>query len=194
MTDDIMTLSGGDVHAHMMRAGRLRTIVLSFTKGIQSPLYLGRSELEDLRPWINEVLGKEPVTDDTLATLLDNVRSLARAAACVKELLQDNGYHEGQMDAYRVTSHLIEQAKTARPQPEQPKAKPWEPPDLATAPDNIADTVKGLTAEVDAALRCINALEAYQRDLGSHIDILMQNEARIEALEAAIRELRVTLS
>ena len=143
-----------------------------------------------------------------------------------------------------------------RPQPAAPKAEPWAPPDLAEVLPDDADTIKGLTAEVDAALRRIkaldsnvqktyrdtaqrlrtmeenwrllldarlgdikrienverlfptwkpleptalqmdaalrriNALEVYMRDLGRHIDILMQNEARIEALEAVVGELR----
>ena len=193
MTDNIMTLSGGDVRAHMMRAKRHRTIALSFTKGIQSPIYLGAAELKDLRPWINEVLGKEPVTDDTLTDLLAEVQALGRVVTLYIDESMDHyerAYHQGHQEARESIIHLIEQAQAARPQPAVPKAKPWEPKDLATAPDNIADTIKGLTAEVDVALWRINALKVYMREQENRIDILMQNDARIEALEAAIMELK----
>ena len=71
-------------------------------------------------------------------------------------------------------------------------AEPWEPPDLATEPtqsgfDSALIGVMSIIKHIDKRL---NALEVFFREQENRIDILMQNDARIEALESEVRELR----
>jgi len=277
MSDEVKTIGGAQVViAHMMRAGADKLIALSYKTSSQPAIYLGCSEIEDLRPWIDEVLGKEPTGDDILARLLAEVKKLRQEARVCKDAAmrgsQPEAYHEGRRLAYNYVLAWTERAQAAHPQPEQPKAEPWTniqiktaylletafhtiaatvPPDdslggrwldearplLRQAPydaDTIrrliehalavdrapehpkaepwepndlaeeqarydADTIKGLTAEIEAMLRHLLTLAGKQGETDTRLDEfaqwfsqwfsaiareLMRHDKRIEALDA----------
>jgi len=195
MTDETRLIGKAQrVRAYIMRAGTIREITLSRKVDPDVSLALGRSELEDLRLWIDEVLA--------------DVRRLEREAAQYIEEATD-GYelaeHEGHQDAYQSVIHLIEQAMAERSQPtepqaEQPQAEPWEPKDLAEEQARYdADTIKGLTAEIEAMLRHLLTLAGKQGETDTRLDEfaqwfsqwfsaiareLMRHDKRIEALDA----------
>ena len=71
-------------------------------------------------------------------------------------------------------------------------AEPWAPPDLATEPtqsgfDSALIGVMSIIKHIDKRL---NAMEVYMREMENRIDILMQNDARLDTLEAVVGELR----